>query len=208
MKSRSLLLVVASLIAICPPLAARASTDCADFISRIPQQLEAEVVIFDIEKTYSIEGGIVSGAYDTIRPIESGCTPVNMQTASPDAIGLPPNTAPYKEVAAGTHQGTPWVQFVHPSVNVDDERPGLSSSIVVYDINGRARSSVVVSSYHSWEGAHVLSSTLSNGRLIRCEQDIEFFSYADFGDIDKELSEPTRSTCESSAMPFPDPGRD
>ncbi|MGY0612466.1 hypothetical protein ACW7G5_09560 [Luteimonas sp. A501] len=175
---------------------------CISFLAGVSKIPNGSEVGFDIEKAYRIEDGMFVQAYDAMRPINSGCTLGSIIPISPSEIKSPWKAHEFIDVASGTHNGSPWIQFVYPSID-DGHGSGLSSSIVFYDDEGHPISTSLVSSYHSWEGARVLNSKIKGSQLERCTQFIEFFSYTKSGDIDQELDTPIRSSCAISHGELP-----
>ena len=174
---------------------------CSSFISLLLMQPEQEVMNFDLEKSLLLTPDSLTAAYDSINPIESKCAPGSIQPSPPEDVMSPWETHSYLDYSAGTTDGIPWIQFVYPSIA--ESGPGISSSIVFYDDNGRAISTRLVSEYHSWESASTLHSVMQSGKITSCRQTIEFFSYDDDGNITEELPSPLKSECEHAASTYP-----
>ena len=177
-------------------------SQCALFVANIEDDKSEEGLDFSIERDHSIEAGIFAGPYERMKSISSGCRPAEIDAVLPADLVHPWDAPNHIDISSGRHRGAPWVQFVYPSID-NEYGPGLSSSIVFYDSQGTPSSTVQVSSYHAWEGAKVSSSRISGAELERCTQTIEFFSYKDNGDIDKELDTPVRTACEYSRESIP-----
>lgn len=186
----------------CAGSVASQPSQCALFVASIEDKESEEGVYFNIERDYAIEGGRFVRPYEEMKSISSACMPANIDAALPADLVHPWDVPNYIDISSGRHGNAPWVQFVYPSID-NEYGPGLSSSIVFYDSQGTPSSTVQVSSYHSWEGAKVSSSKLSGTELERCTQTIEFFSYKDNGDIDKELDTPARTACEYTRESIP-----
>lgn len=174
---------------------------CGSFISLLLMQPEQEFMTFDLERSFLLTPDALTAAYDSIKPLESGCAPGSIQPSSPEDIMSPWETRSYVDYFAGTTDGTPWIQFVYPSIT--ESGPGISSSIVFYDGGGRAISTRLVSEYHSWESASTLNSVMRSGIIRSCRQAVEFFSYDDDGNIAEELPSPLKSECEYTIVRYP-----
>lgn len=195
------LFIAALLAASCSSLVASEGGRCKDFLNSGGIKINGDLVSFDIDKDYSLSPDAVGTVYNSLHGMGSGCRPFYANAVAADELGLSGDAPLYKDIGAGFQDGRVWVQFVYPSLG--EYGPGLTSDITFYTPNGEPKSSVVVSSYHSWEGAQTMSSTMSGGKIVRCTRSIEFFSYTQSGDIDEELPEPVRSQCEVSQQALP-----
>lgn len=175
---------------------------CALFISNLQEVAREDRGEFNIEKLYQLEGGLVTEAYESATSISSGCNPVELHSVSPASIMGSWDVPSHIDISAGVHAGSPWIEFIYPSID-NEHGSGLASSIVFYDRSGIPQSTMHVSSYHSWEGARVTSSRIAESKLEKCTQSIEFYSYTNAGDIDEVLAEPIRSRCEYSYEDLP-----
>lgn len=185
------------LLSSCTTIAQSHPNACTSFLDKVLKEADSTNTKFDLEVDYGIENGSFDQAYDAMRSMESNCSPGAIAPTSPSDIKSPWNAPAYIDVSAGSHNGTAWVQFVYPSVD-ESYGPGLSSSITFYDESGSPVSTTHVSSYHSWEETRVSRSRMTTSGLEICAQTITPYSYTTSGDIDRELDEPWRSTCEVS----------
>ena len=193
--------VAALLIAGCSSLTANERNACKTFLFEGNISPSSNRVMFDIEKSYAISPETLGSTYKSLHGLDSGCVPLNIDAVPAAELGVVGETPEYKDIDSGSQDGRSWVQFIYPSVGEDG--PGLTSSITFYDAKGEPVSSNLVSFYHSWEGAQTMSSKMADGKIVRCTQSIEFFSYTESGDIDEELMEPLRSECDLSYEVLP-----
>lgn len=175
---------------------------CSEFLSSLPDDGGEAEVSFDLE----VQLGLAAAqeaypTYRSIEPLNSGCETGNIIAHHSEEAIHPADLPSYVDVAAGVSGAYRWVQFVYPSVG--EYGPGLESSVVFYDAEGVPGLTRLVSAYHSWEGASVLRSVMSQGRIKHCRRQIEFFSYTEDGDIAAELDAPVSSDCEYSWSTYP-----
>lgn len=181
-----------------------AAQSCAEFLNNIPSGAQEVPVKFDIERSLDISAADqMTSAYDSIRPLASGCSVGEIAPTDPEEIMAPWETHGYVDVAAGVSGATPWIQFIYPSI--DDLGPGLASSVVFYDSTGSPIATKLVSEYHSWDNTSVLRSVMFEGRIESCRQQLEHFFYDQHGDIAGELESSIRSECEHSSSTYPYP---
>jgi len=175
---------------------------CKQFLQNLDDK-NLRTTNFDIEKDYLLTKSTISKVYLSIKPIGSTCPPGEINPVNPkDIISTQENAPSYMDVAAGrTLSGVNWIQFIYPSII--DGLPGLSSSLVFYDQDGNPSQTKFVTSYHSWETSISIRSSVKDGVISYCEQNIDPFEYNETGDIVRELSTPVRSNCRVWTDVFP-----
>jgi len=92
--------------------------------------------------------------------------------------------------------------FVYLAQGTDEMTEGVAAAIVEYDGSGHPAEVHQLAEFLSFEGHGIIySSRVSGQSMERCKQEIEYFEYADNGDIIGELAAPRRSskTCERQA---------
>lgn len=196
-KTLSIAAVIFSLLSGNATSSSGQTTACALFLNQTLIKTVTSDVEFNLEEKYGIESGRFTHSYESMRSLESSCAPGSIDAVPPFEIKSPWDAPDYIDVSTGVHNGSPWVQFVYPAID-EEYGPGLSSSIVFYSNQGTPTSTILVSSYHAWDGAKVSSSRITGFVLEICTQTIDPYSYTEFGDIDGELDEPVRSPCEIS----------
>jgi hypothetical protein len=174
---------------------ADAGFECADELKVV--QTEASVRI-DVEKIVDDLVGKL-GAEDywsSIEPIDTSCP---RPKELPDLMPIPVGSGDAEAVIAKPVRrikvsGRAGVVFVYRSVGVEETTTGFAAAVVEYRENGEPARIYKASELLSDEGwGRLTTSTLSATSTTRCDQELEFFTYSDNGDIVGELETPTRT---------------
>lgn len=83
------------------------------------------------------------------------------------------------------------VMFVYLTLGTDEMTEGVAAAIVEYDASGQPTDVHQLAEFQSFEGhGTIYGSRVSGQSVERCRQEIEYFEYADNGDIVGEFSVP------------------
>lgn len=168
---------------------------CRAELDALPVEDSATV---DIE--FLIEG-IVSRldaepVWDGIQAIETECRPPRslpdlMETPAGSEVPGKPRAKPVQKVVL---PGLSGIVFIYPSRGVEEVTTGLAASLVEYRDDGTPGRIYKASELLRDEGwARLTSSNFSPQSIVRCDQEIEYFTYSREGDIAGELAAPTRT---------------
>lgn len=177
----------------CSSLMASEMGVCRTFLVEAAIGASTDPVTFNIERDYLLSDDNIGSVYSSLHSLKSGCLPLDINARAADELGITEEMPEYKDIDTGSMGGRVWIQFMYPSLG--EYGSGLTSTITFYDHNGEPKSSSLVSSFHVWEGAQTVSSTMVDDKIVRCTQSLDFYSYNESGDINEELLEPIRSKC-------------
>lgn len=170
-----------------PALGATTAEQCAAYLDSLQQQPEHIVDLVELSG-FPQESPLLEALSE--RRIATPCTGT-VDAAS----GFP--------IAAG-RSGKPWVLFVSEATESFEGTllEGAVASVVVYE-NGLPAGSTVVAKLMTYEGFGLSrSARISNNHVDTCEQEIEFFQYADNGDTVGLLDVPERTECRRERIPL------
>lgn len=189
-----LLIIFMAVAALSCSASAERNNSCSDFINSLPSSSSVAV---DLEK-------IVPGTLDSLGTQElwGSITPIAIRCGEPrelpeqkryDSAEFEVEFKPKALRAIKFAQGGGGILFIYPASHQAEELEGLAIALVIYDKSGQPLDAIKLASVMRFEGyGRIESSVVRKGSIEYCEEELEFFTYDEAGNITGRLDVPRR----------------